>query len=69
MAGGRRVMKIYGIPEELIWRGQALGINVSMYSLVPAQKRAALLLKDVEREELLRNEAERENQRRAGDGG
>ena len=62
-------MKIYGIPEELITRAQALGINVSMYCLVPAQKRAALLLKDVEREALLRNEAERENQRRAGDGG
>ena len=62
-------MKIYGIPEELISRAQALGINVSMYCLAPAQKRAALLLKDVEREAMLRNEAERENQRRAGDGG
>ena len=62
-------MTVIGIPEKLIRRAQALGINVSMYCLAPAQKRAALLRKDVEREALLRNEAERENQRRAGDGG
>ena len=62
-------MKIYGIPEELISRAQALGINVSMYCLVPAQKRAALLLKDVERAALLWKGAEREIRRRAGDGG
>lgn len=59
-------MKIIGIPEELIRRAQELGINVSMYRLVPEQKRTALLLKDVEREEQLRKRPELNRERKRG---
>lgn len=62
----RRDMTVIGIPEKLIQRALELGINVSMYRLVPEQKRTALLLKDIEREEQLRKHPELSRERRRG---
>ncbi len=59
-------MTVIGIPEKLIQRALELGINVSMYRLVPEQKRTALLLKDIEREEQLRKHPELSRERRRG---
>ena len=45
--------------EELWKRAEALGINVSMYLLVPELRRYRLLLEDVLRTEQLQKEAGR----------